>query len=412
MGATSYSWIVPAGVTITGGNGTSSITISKSPSFVTGVITVRGVNICGSVPGPTKTIYGNVPIAPNSIVGPTNVCGLTSANYTTTTATGSTGFLWTVPTGFHINTGQGSSSINVTISGFVSGMISVAGTNSCGAGLNRNLALSTSATAPTTISGATATCGLTSAVYSVAPVAGAVSYFWTVPSGMSITNGQYTSSISTSFITAPTGTISVTSNNGCANSSAKTLYISKTTPAPGTITGPTLICGLTTANYTISPVTGAISYNWYLPAGMTLMSGQGTTKIVVNAPLSISAGTLKVNAQNSCGNSLASTLAIVACANPEFIDETQLSDNFFFTLHPNPASDEFSVDMYSVSDSHFIIEIYDVLGKLITQEEHFIETGKTNTFKTDIGNYLGGMYFVRIVNKDNGNVYSRKLIKQ
>jgi hypothetical protein len=53
-GATSYSWAVPSGFTITSGSGTSSITVTATNAAVSGSITVRGSNTCGN--GPVASI--------------------------------------------------------------------------------------------------------------------------------------------------------------------------------------------------------------------------------------------------------------------------------------------------------------------------------------------------------------------
>jgi len=46
--ATSYSWTVPAGVSIVSGGGTNSITVDYAMNAVSGVITVYGTNSCGN----------------------------------------------------------------------------------------------------------------------------------------------------------------------------------------------------------------------------------------------------------------------------------------------------------------------------------------------------------------------------
>jgi hypothetical protein len=51
---------------------------------------------------------------------------------------------------------------------------------------------------------------------------------------------------------------------------------------PPPISGPTDVCeGQTGAVYSVTPVAGA-TYNWTVPAGATIVSGQGTSSITVN----------------------------------------------------------------------------------------------------------------------------------
>ncbi|NTW31475.1 MAG: hypothetical protein HGB12_02425 [Bacteroidetes bacterium] len=79
--------------------------------------------------------------------------------------------------------------------------------------------------------------------------------------------------------------------------------------APGVITGNTAPCqNATGVAYSIAPVSGATAYNWTLPTGATLATGQGTTSITVN--FGISNGNVCVTAISSCGSSNANCTAI------------------------------------------------------------------------------------------------------
>jgi uncharacterized protein (TIGR02145 family) len=59
--------------------------------------------------------------------------------------------------------------------------------------------------------------------------------------------------------------------------------------------------------YSVTEVQG-ITYNWTVPSGWTITDGQGSNSITVNA--GTQSGTLSVTAQNACGTSAASTLAL------------------------------------------------------------------------------------------------------
>jgi hypothetical protein len=61
------------------------------------------------------------------------------------------------------------------------------------------------------------------------------------------------------------------------------------------------LCNAAGVTYTYGSVTGASSYNWTVPGGATIVSGQGTTTIVVNYG-SFSTGSVTVAAVNGCGN--------------------------------------------------------------------------------------------------------------
>src|SRR5690606_30278345 len=122
--------------------------------------------------------------------------------------------------------------------------------------------------------------------YSVPVTGSAFAYNWTLPSGWSLVSGQGTNMISVIPGTTA-GVIAVTATNGCGTSPAANLnvMVSPTVPpTPGPITAPfsgSPCAGQTGLTYSITPVAGASSYSWTVPAGWTIVSGQGTTEIEV-----------------------------------------------------------------------------------------------------------------------------------
>ena len=92
------------------------------------------------------------------------------------------------------------------------------------------------------------------------------------------------------------------------NFAAFTLKLGATPPAPDYISGPDTVCANTSATYTIPATESATSYNWIVPAGATLVSGQNTLSIVVN--WGTSSGSISVTAINSAGSSIAKILPI------------------------------------------------------------------------------------------------------
>lgn len=79
--------------------------------------------------------------------------------------------------------------------------------------------------------------------------------------------------------------------------------------APVAITGnTTLFEKARCETYTIDPVVGATGYNWTLPAGATIKEGDGTESITI--AFGTTAGNVSVNAENGCGTSSNTDLAI------------------------------------------------------------------------------------------------------
>jgi hypothetical protein len=250
------------------------------------------------------------PATPGLISGNASACSGTTATYSIAAVPGASSYTWSVPSGSSIISGQGTTSISVSV-GSTAGNISVSATNSCGTSAVRNLAFSPffSTSQPGTISGTASVCSGSSSTYSISAVSGATSYVWSVPSGSTITAGQGTTSITvTAGSTA--GNISVAASNTCGTSVARTLAISISPLAaqPGTISGTASVCSGSSSTYSISAVSGATSYVWSVPSGSTITAGQGTTSITVTA--GSTAGNISVAASNTCGTSVARTLAI------------------------------------------------------------------------------------------------------
>ncbi len=225
--AASYNWTVPAGASITGGQGTNIITVQYSNSFTGGSITVSASNGCGTGPERMKTIARNILKAPASINGLVNgVCGASGVGYTCTNVAGATSYLWSVPAGAIITGGQGSTSIIVDFSGsFVSGAITVNAVNGCGSGATRSLTIKAVPGQPGIISGVNPQCTGSIATYEVAAMPGVSTYTWTVPAGFTIQSGQGTKTIQVAMPATPAlnKTISVRASNSCGTGATRYL---------------------------------------------------------------------------------------------------------------------------------------------------------------------------------------------
>ena len=82
--------------------------------------------------------------------------------------------------------------------------------------------------------------------------------------------------------------------------------------AAGAITGPANVCyGQSGVNYSITAVANASNYVWTVPAGVTIVSGQGTIAVVVDfAPGAASPRTISVYPENGCGAGAASNINV------------------------------------------------------------------------------------------------------
>lgn len=171
--------------------------------------------------------------------------------------------------------------------------------------------------APTAIIGPDGVCrNSTNQVFSVAPVAGAASYQWTLPAGA--TGSSTKDSILVSFnANYVSGDICVKAINACGQSPSfcRQIKYYETKPAtPGAIAGQTVgLCSNQT--YSIAAVPNATTYNWAVPANTTIRSGQGTSQIVLSFLSGFVSGTLSVTASNCNGTSAAQSVQL--SRNPE-----------------------------------------------------------------------------------------------
>jgi len=312
-------------------SGTNTTTISACDQYVWSVNgqtytqsgTYSSVNGCSTeILVLTINGGGGIVSPPGTISGPTSFCNPQGvvATYSIAAVSGATSYVWTVPTGTVIVSGQGTTSINVTwpnsvIQNGVFGDVCVAATTTCGTSDPSCLTIDVQVSKPVTppsISGPTRACPGDTLTYSVGFLARASFWNWTVPTGASIISGAGTQVIQVAFgNTFTTGVIEVFASNACGNGNARTrTVLPNTLTAPGAISGQlTGLCNAAGVTYTCGSVTGASSYNWTVPAGASIVSGQGTTTIVVNYG-SLTTGSVSVAAVNGCGDGTLRTATV------------------------------------------------------------------------------------------------------
>jgi hypothetical protein len=266
--------------------------------------------------------------AAGAITGTTTLCqGTSGVAYSVPAITGATGYVWTLPSGATIASGNNTRSITVDYSQIaLSGNITVKGKAACGSG-------AVSAPLPITVNQIPSAalpivgpdvCTLpqTGLVYQIPYITnytiGQTGYVWTLPSGGTITAGNNTNKITVNFAVGSTpGNIVVYGQNGCGVGASSSLMITMGLPAaPGIITGYANVCkGDNEVPYSVVAVPGADSYVWSLPTGATIASGSGTNSITVNYSASAVSGNISVAAVNTCGTGASSPLYAVTVDN-------------------------------------------------------------------------------------------------
>jgi uncharacterized protein YbdZ (MbtH family) len=318
--ATTYNWTLPSGGSWvkTAGGVTNSITVTAGTTA--GDVSVKASN-CNSVESTTARTLAvtPIPVQPSEITGFNMVCSGQSLSYSVT-AEPDIIYQWQVPSGWNITAGQGTNSITVTTTSTTDN-ITVTPSRCSVSGTARTM---TTYSAPTpsimTIQGNTTVCPQSTHTYSVADEPN-LTYAWTVPSGWAIKSGQGSHSITVVAGTG-NGNIGVTPAN-CSNltASASTLTVTVSSTAagqPGSITRMsntgTNVCSNQSATFSVAN-TANVSYDWSVPAGWTITSGQGSNTITAlsgtgSGTVSVtaaqcngtpsSARTLSVNAPSSC----------------------------------------------------------------------------------------------------------------
>lgn len=305
--ATSYIWTVPAGGTIVAGAGTNSITVDYSTSAASGNVTVTGANVCGN--GPTATLAVTLnPIPVPTISGADPACVGASYNYTT--QSGMSGYVWTVSAGGQITAGAGTSAVTIQWTTTGNKTITVTYTSQFGcpaaAPVSKNVFVDGLPTP--TIAGSNMMCA-NSGLYVYTTEEGFFDYNWTISGGGNIVSGQGTYQIEVNWTFPGNRTVSVNYENasGCAATAPATFAVTVMgRPGfAGWISGTDELCaGTTGVVYSVDPIQNATGYEWTVPDGAMIVSGENTPEITVDFSLSAVSGEVTVIGTNNCGYGL------------------------------------------------------------------------------------------------------------
>lgn len=281
-GGISYLWNT--------GATTAAITVAPSSTTVYSVVVTNSSSCSASanrtitvnpLPTPAITAAENSGIASNDGI----ICNGASV---TLTATGGTSYLW--------NTGATTAAITVAPSATSTYSVVVTNANNCSA--STNYTVTVNPLPVITISGPDHACvNSTGNIYTTQ--AGMTNYTWIVTGG-TITSGSGTNSITVTWTTVGSQSVSVnySNANGClaAGPAVNTVTVN---PRPVVaLNGPAEACSGRSYSYTSDA--GMSNYVWSVSAGGTITSGGGTNTVVVlwNTP---GAKTISVNYDNAYG---------------------------------------------------------------------------------------------------------------
>jgi len=279
--ATGYVWTLPIGASITNGANTGTITVSYAYNAAAGNLFVYGTAPCGNGAMSQLAISVNAPATP-SITGPATACVNSTGNVYTTQA-GMSSYVWTVPAGGTIASGQGTSAVTVTWTSAGARTVNVNYNNAGGcAGITpASYNVTVNPLPVPIITGPTPACTNFPSVYSTD--AGMTGYSWTVSAGGTINSGQGTNAITVTWNATGSQTVSVnyTNANGCTAAVPVVYNVTVNAGATPTITGLTSTCvnsGYVTYT-TQAGMTGG--YIWAISPGGVIAFGGGTNSVLV-----------------------------------------------------------------------------------------------------------------------------------
>jgi hypothetical protein len=313
----SYEWvIVGSGASISGGQGTTSVSLDFSVAFSSVTLQVRAVNSCGTSGWRSLAISSGISAIgnPGVIQGPTQGCPMATETYSIAAISGATNYIWRTTGGIVISNGQGTNAVEMSFpAGFLSGSIFVKAANACGETKESRINITGIVKTPGAISGqSTLVCANDTGTYSIAPVAGATAYVWTTTGDITLNSNNGTTATFDFGANFSSGSIRVQAENACGLSAVRSLTVKSSTPArPGTISGLTAgLCSNAQTTYSIQPVTNATSYTWSVTGDLSIIGGQGSATATIEAGPSFFSGQVLVVANGACGSSVARTLNV------------------------------------------------------------------------------------------------------
>ncbi len=354
-----------------------------------------------------------LPAGAGPIAGPVSVCtGETAVVYSIPEIEFATGYVWSVPEGSVIVSGQNTYSIMVEFgSDPLSGDISVYGTNQFGSG-NASSLFVTSVLPPQAaglISGQQEVCREQNPVsYSVQTISGADIYNWSLPYGAAIVSGMNTNSIEVVFGPASiSGLIMVSGSNICGNGP-----ISE--PLPVTLFSPPLLleqpasppavyAGQGEAVFSLTATGDYLVYRWqeFNGAWIDLTENDiyrgvfNDSLKIVNPPLSLNGTHYRCIIQGVClPEIITDGVASLSVLLPVGIFKHSHKMNVL--TFPNPSSGELELNFNTTSRGELTITLENLLGETVYFLSTSINSPGNQSVKLNTTNLMSGIYMLNL----------------
>lgn len=362
VNATGYFWTLPPGATIVSAPADSNwIKVDFSTTAVSGIVSVHGVNSCGSVlngaPSPDLPVTLNpLPGPAATITGPSTVCsGLDSVVFSGTLISNADYYQWQFPSGVNIIGGDSTLSVIVKIQDNASsGNIILKGINACGEGL-ASPAFALTVTPPLVFSiysstGSFIACPGDSITLGLSPACNGCNHLWT-PSAFIL--DSLSSNPEVGFQQNVTVEVQTSDSLGCAGSGSQFISVGALPLQPAiTQSGDTLYS---------SPAT---TYQWYLDGNLISGATSGFLVISANGNYTVEI----TQGANICSNA----------SDPFFaywfgIGTRSLTNQF--SVSPNPFSENTSLKAIFNNAQSLHIEIFTLTGQKIYEANESCSAG-------------------------------------
>jgi hypothetical protein len=389
-GMIDYVWTVTGG-TIDEGAGTDEISVTwNNTGSQTVSVTYASIYGCdAAAPASMGVIVGN--LEPATISGNNMTCINTTGNVYTTEE-GFTNYLWTITSGGIITAGQGTYQVEVTWTGTGNQSLTVTYSteNGCYPAAPASYAVNImpAAGAAGAITGTPELCAGSEMIgYSIAPVPNALNYFWTLPAGATITEGENTNSIKVNFaLNAISGDITVYAVNVCGAGPSSPAYEVTVNPIPAT---PVVTIDADNVLHSSAPEGNQWYFEGDLIPGATAQDYQATEEGFYWTIVTL----------NGCSSEESNHIEVIF---------TGIGENGQgkVVIYPVPNKGRFTISLEIPGEDTFTISIYNNLGIKVYEEAGIHVNGKAQQY-VDLKNASNGMY--TLVLTGNHQTITRKL---
>ena len=276
----SYQWVVGGGGSAVGSTTSNSISVNWTTSGYVQLTETVNATSCAVT---TQQYAVAVNPLPTPVIGGVSVsCSGVQQSFSASVSNGGTpSYVWSVTPGGTQFSGQGTSTIVVTVPTTNMTIKVVTQYQSSGCKDSSSKSVAVNLTPAPQIAGNTSPCVGTSQTYSVVTPNGTSSYAWNKSGVGTFTGGTTGTSVTLSYASAGTTTITATetTNASCTGTSQGLVVTSYSIPAPS-VTGDASVCAGSTKVYSVASPGSSSSYAWTV-SGVTVSGVTNASSVTV-----------------------------------------------------------------------------------------------------------------------------------